>query len=461
MITLFLLVHDLIGLGKHFRNRKRMIRSHLKAAEAKGHGARHAHGVGAPGHRPGQPLQKLVDGVTAAAVENGDELVPAEPEDEIGFPHLFPQGLRDEAQYPVPFQMAESVVDAFKMVDVEKGHHKGPALGGQPVQGAAQGRLARLPDQKARQIVTAGPLVEIQGVGDVQRMLQMCHRAVNPAHEAVAVLKNLSGQPVILFPAVDLPESALFKQTVDRAKTAAAIHALLQHFPADFPLGMLKPEKVLHGLIHIQDAIRPGIGHIEAFPHLRHSRVDDAVMELQQSTAVLLLPVKGEHGGHAMGESLFVGRPRGPFLFQDKEEPGGPLPLPNGKERRFRRERRLFPEGDGFGGCAIRHGSAGQEGAQTFRREAVVFTPDARFPHLALSAETGKPEGAHAHLGAKRADQQGHTFIKRLLGLSQSPCGERVLRYGNLFHLVHRFPRFRAVHLFSSQGSWRLRLFLT
>ena len=390
-----------------------MPRPHLEAAEAEPQRIRQTELVPQRLQTAQHLFHQRLGLVASGLVEDHDELVAAEPEAEIRAAERPPHLLRDETQGPVALLVPVGVVDGLELVDVEQPHDQRAVAFSEPLQRPDEGHLPGPPVEQAGQVVAVGLLVQTDGIRNVHGLLEMHEGAVGPAHQAVVVFKNPSGQRVPLFPAVHAVQVHVRRQVPDGAEGTAFRHAGLQHLPTDAPLGMLQLERVLHGLIHVQDDVGVGIGDVQEHADLIHRGIEHADVEILEFAISLSGEEHPEHG---------VGNPRQPLFRRS------PASRPRTLVEKQQAERRAVVTDRQFEG-AVRTSRREQTGDLPFRQRGLLrknpfegrtrgtlrpFAPAGGFGHSAPTVQTDDAQRVDRQRLVERVREKRHQFAKRL-----------------------------------------------
>ena len=438
MVTLLLLVHALVGLGKHFRESHVVPRRHLEAAEAERQRIRQIERSPTFLQTAQRLFHQRLGFVASELMEHHDELVAAEPETEIRAAEPPPHLLRDELQGAIPFLMPVGVVDGLEPVDVEQPHYQRAVPVAETFQRPGERRLPGPAVEQAGQLVAVGLFVQADGVRDVHGLLEMDDGAVRPAHQAVVVFKNPSCQRISLFPAVHAVQVHVRRQVPDRTERAAFRHAGLQHLPTNAPLGMLQLECVLHGLVHIQDDVGAGIGDVQEHADLIHRGVEHADMKILEFAVDLPGEKHPEHG---------VGDPCQPLFRRSPASGSRTLVEKQQAERRLlvadrqHEGRARAPRRKQIDDLPFRQRLLFREGQLEGRTQRIFrpFAPAGGFGHPAPTVQPDDAQRVDRHHLVKRVRKERHQLAKRL------PVPKKALRTfdegeGGGMHVFHTSP---------------------
>ena len=216
---------------------------------------------------------------TAACRLSSDEFITAQAKAEPVIPHTMTQNIGNQKQGAVTFRMAVGRIDMFQKVYVEQRYGKQSVVRCHPFQRRIQFSQPGPAVGQESEIVAPGCFPQMLVVCNIKRLLQMRYAPVDPGHEAVVVFEQSPGQRIVCFPMVKRGFGAVFFQKRDGAELAAALGPLLQDLPADFPFRVFEVEIFPHGLIHVKNFVRTGIGDANANFCLSLRRVENMVTE--------------------------------------------------------------------------------------------------------------------------------------------------------------------------------------
>ena len=246
-------VHDAVRLADQLIHREAVLRIGLRHPETEGGLVKYA--VLLPLIRHG--LLRLNDPPDGAVFvltgENQHELVPAEPEHQVARPQAGLQHGRDVLQQPVPLAVAVQVVDPLQFIDIQQHHRHLPF----PLPGGLKGRLhhgfSGAAVHHLGQLIQPGLLGELAVFRHIDGILDIVIPSL-PPDQTVEILVRPAGEGIHL-----IPHAALFPahglKPANPAEGAEAVHAVLQHLPANAPLRLRQPENALHVLVCIHDAV--------------------------------------------------------------------------------------------------------------------------------------------------------------------------------------------------------------